>query len=164
MAVVLTSLAESVGRLPLRRSVPEHYVLGGATGPAPVQPNPSFWQRFHAATMRLLDDMFTLRRRSQPLEPLLTPREELMLRLNLELKLDTARAALLDHEGSAFHDSVVSAHDWLDAYFDGDNKAVSAALLQLAGMAGQPVSPKLPDLSASLTLLRQLETPRNAAP
>ncbi|MFI4920456.1 MAG: uroporphyrinogen-III C-methyltransferase [Gammaproteobacteria bacterium] len=164
MAVALTGLAESVGNLPLKRSVPEHYVPGGSTGAAPAEVSPNLWQRFKAATARLLDDMFTLRHRSQPLEPLLSPREELLLRLNLELKLDTARAALLDHEGPAFHDSVVSAHNWLAAYFDPNNKAVGAALQQLGGMQQQPVSPKLPDLSASLTLLRQLETPRNAAP
>lgn len=163
MAVVLTGLAESVGKLPLRRSVPEHYVPGGAVG-TPTASDSGLWLKFKSATNRLLDDMFTLRRRSQPLEPLLTPREELFLRLNLELKLDTARATLLDHEGQAFHDSVASARSWLEAYFDTTNKAVVAAVQQLTGMEQQPVSPKLPDLSTSLNLLRQLETPRNAAP
>jgi uroporphyrin-3 C-methyltransferase len=164
MAVALTGLAESVGNLPLRRSVPEHYVPGGAAGTAPAQPDLTVWQKLRAGTERLLSDMFTLRRRSQPLEPLLSPREELFLRLNLELKLDTARAALLDREGPAFHDSILSSRLWLDAYFDTRDKAVGAAIQLLSGMEQQPVTPPLPDLSASLALLRQLETPRNAAP
>ena len=162
MAVSLVGLTESVGNLSLRRNLPEHYATGG--GAVPAQPDQGLWQKFKAGAERLLSDMFTLRRRSQPLEPLLSPREELFLRLNLELKLDTSRAALLDRQGPAFRDSVHSARTWLEAYFDTHDKAVGAAVQQLAGMEQQPVSPKLPDLSASLTLLRQLETPRNAAP
>lgn len=164
MAVALVGLAESVGNLPLRRSVPEHYVPGGNTGASPTEPPPGLWQKFKAGAERLLSDMFTLRRRSQPLEPLLSPREELFLRLNLELKLDTARAALLDRQGPAFRDSVHSARVWLESYFDTHDKVVGVAVQQLSGMEQQPVSPKLPDLSASLALLRQLEAPRNAAP
>lgn len=164
MAVALTGLAGNVGDLSLKRSVPEHYVPGGAPGVVPPQTGLSLWQKFRAGAERLLADMFTLRRRGQPLEPLLSPREELFLRLNLELKLDTARAALLDREGPAFHDSIHSSRLWLETFFDTRDKAVGAAVKQLNGMEQQPVTPPLPDLSASLALLRQLETPRNAAP
>ncbi|HEU5398405.1 MAG TPA: uroporphyrinogen-III C-methyltransferase, partial [Gammaproteobacteria bacterium] len=51
MAVTLTGLAESVDRLPLRRSVPEHYVPGGSVGPA--EPPANVWQKLHAAVERL---------------------------------------------------------------------------------------------------------------
>ncbi|HEV2111581.1 MAG TPA: uroporphyrinogen-III C-methyltransferase, partial [Gammaproteobacteria bacterium] len=164
MAVSLTGLAASADALPLRRSVPEHYVPGGNTGVQPLEQNPNLWQKFKGGAERLLSDMFTLRRRSQPLEPLLSPREELFLRLNLELKLETARAALLDREGPAFHDSVHSARLWLESYFDSRDKGVAAALQQLSAMENQPLSPPLPDVSASLALLRQLEAPRATAP
>jgi len=164
MAVTLNGLAANVDGLPLRRSVPEHYVPGGSAGaPAPVA-NAGLWDRFKTGAERLLSDMFTLRRRSEPLEPLLTPREELFLRLNLELKLETARAALLDHQPQAFHDSVHSAQSWLEYYFDAHDKAVAAALQQLNAMEQLPVTSALPDLSASLALLRQLEPPRATAP
>lgn len=162
MAVTLTSLAESADRLPLKRNMPEHYVpVGGA---APAEPSANFWQKLHGAMERVFSDMFTVRRRGQPLEPLLSPREELFLRLNLELKLENARAALLNHQGQAFYDSVTGARAWLASYFDLQNPAVKAAIQQLDAMDQQAVVPKLPDLSASLNLLRQLETPRNAAP
>lgn len=161
MAVALTGLAESVDRLPLRRSMPEHYVPGSGS---PAAPPATVWQKFRAAAERIFADMFTVRRRGQPVEPLLSPREELFLKLNLELKLENARAALLDHEGQVFHDSVASARSWLQAYFDPQNPSVEAALQQLTDMEGQPISPTLPDLSASLNLLRQLESPRDTAP
>lgn len=163
MAVALNGIAGGIDKLPLRRNLPEHYQPVGSS-PATSDATPGLWQRFKAGCQRLLDDMFTLRRRSQPVEPLLTPREELFLRMNLALKLETARAALLDREGQTFHDAVVSASAWLQAYFDVHDKAVAATQQQLDAMSGQPVTPKLPDLSASLNMLRQLETPRNAAP
>ena len=162
MAVSLTGLAESVDRLPLKRNVPEHYIPGGSA--APTELPATVWQKVHAAMERLFADMFTVRRRGQPLEPLLAPREELFLRLNLELKLENARAALLNHQGQAFHDSVTGARAWLAAYFDPQNPAVKAAIQQLDVMGQQAVAPRLPDLSTSLNLLRQLETPRTAAP
>ena len=164
MAVTLTGLAAAVDALPTRRSVPEHYLPGGSAGTPAPETNPNLWQKFKAGAERLLSDMFTLRRRSQPLEPLLSPREELFLRLNLELKLETARAALLDRRAQAFHDSVHGARTWMESYFDVHDKAVAAALQQLAGMEQLPVTPALPDLSASLALLRQLEPPRATAP
>lgn len=163
MAVALNGLAGGVDKLPLRRNLPEHYQPSN-TPASPADANPSLWQRFKAGSERLLEDMFTLRRRSQPVEPLLTPREELFLRMNLTLKLETARAALLDRQGQAFRDEVAGASTWLQAYFDVHDKAVAAAQQQLDAMVTQPVAPKLPDLSASLSMLRQLETPRNAAP
>lgn len=163
LAVVLTGLAASADAMPLRRNAPEHYTPGGTGAPIEEQ-NPDLWQKFKAGLERLLSDMFTLRRRNQPLEPLLSPREELLLRLNLELKLETARAALLGREGPAFRDSVHSARLWLESYFDTHDKSVAAAVQQLSAMENQSLSPPLPDLSASLTLLRQLEAPRNTAP
>ena len=164
MAVSLNGLAAGIDALPLKRSVPEHYVPGGSNDAPAGEPNPGLWQRFKAGAERLLSDMFTLRRRSQPLEPLLAPREELFLRLNLELKLETARAALLDRRAQAFHDSVHGARAWLESYFDVHDKAVAAALQQLTSMEQLPVAPALPDLGASLAMLRQLEPPRATAP
>jgi uncharacterized protein HemX len=163
MAVALNGIAGGLDKLPLRRNAPEHYQPGGAN-PAAGDANPGLWQRFKAGCERLLDDMFTLRRHSQPVEPLLSPREELFLRMNLALKLETARAALLDRDGLGFHDTVAGASAWLRSYFDSNDKAVAAAQQQLDAMAKQAVAPKLPDLSASLAMLRQLETPRNSAP
>ncbi|MGE5626226.1 MAG: uroporphyrinogen-III C-methyltransferase [Bacillota bacterium] len=164
MALTLASLAESVDSLPLKRTVPEHYVPGGSlNGQAPAQPQ-GVWDRFKAAVQRLANDMFTVRRHGVPVEPLLSPKEEFLLRRNLELKLETARSALLDRESGAFQDSVRSASAWLSAYFDLQNGAVKAGVQQLDAMRQQDIAPKLPELSSSLTLLRELESPRNAAP
>jgi len=165
MAVALTGIADSVDSLPMKRSVPEHYQSGGnlSTDAASADTG-GLWARFKAAVARLGADMFTIRRHDLPVEPLLAPREEFLLRRNLELRLESARNALLGHQGRAFSDSTRAAQLWLQDYFDTRDKVVASAVQQLQAMQQQDIAPKLPDLSASLLLLRQLETPRNAAP
>ncbi|HLW74445.1 MAG TPA: uroporphyrinogen-III C-methyltransferase [Gammaproteobacteria bacterium] len=164
MAVALAGIAESVDTLPMKRTVPEHYAPGGNLNDNGKPEAQGFWDRFKAAAGRLADDMFTVRSHDVPVEPLLAPREEFLLRRNLELKLESARSALLDREGAAFKDSTRSADIWLTDYFDIQSGAVKGAVQQLDTMQQQDIAPALPDISASLTLLRQLESPRNAAP
>jgi uroporphyrin-3 C-methyltransferase len=164
MAVKLTALAAAVDTLPMKRSVPEHYQPGGSLDDAPLPAGAGFWERFKAAAARLGASLFTLRRHQGAVEPLLEPKEEFLLRRNLELKLESTRSALLQREDQAFQASAHAAAAWLQEYFDVDDNAVKAALQQLADMQKQSIAPKLPDISASLTLLRQLETPKGAAP
>jgi uroporphyrin-3 C-methyltransferase len=165
MAVALIGVAGSVDSLPMKRSVPEHYRSGGDLSTDVTSADTGgLWARFKAAVARLGADMFTVRRHDLPVEPLLAPREEFLLRRNLELRLESTRSALLGHEGRAFSDSARAAQIWLQDYFDTRDKVVAAAVQQLQAMQQQDIAPRLPDLSASLLLLRQLETPRNAAP
>jgi uroporphyrin-3 C-methyltransferase len=164
MAVTLARIAEGTESLPLKRAAPEHYTPGGYLNDAAAAQPQGVWERFKAAAGRLAGDIFTVHRHDLPVEPLLAPKEEFLLRRNLELKLESARSALLDHEGGAFNDSVRAAGAWLTDYFDMQNGAVKGAAQQLDAMQQQDIAPKLPNISASLTLLRQLESPRNAAP
>lgn len=165
MTAALSVLAGSVDKLPLKRTAPDHYTPDDAVAPAvPPAAKPGLWERFKASLTRLVHDMFTLRRHGEPLQPLLEPREEYFLRRNLELRLDSARAALLERDDATFQDSVRGAALWLNSYFDGRDPAVKAALQQLGDMQQLSIAPKLPDISYSLTLLRQLETPRIGAP
>lgn len=165
MAVKLTELAAGVDALPMKRRVPQHYQPGGNLGEAPPPPaDAGFWTRFKAAVARLGASLFTLRRHQGAVEPLLAPDEEFLLRRNLELKLESTRSALLHHEDQAFQASAHAAAAWLQEYFDPTDNGVQAALQQLGDMQKQSIAPKLPDISASLAQLRQLETPKGAVP
>lgn len=164
MAVALASMAESAERLPLKRSAPDHYTPGGAVAAVALPPDAGLWTKFKAASARLFADMFTVRHNNVPVEPLLAPREEFFLRRNLELRLDAARASLLERQDRAFQDSAHAACDWLIAYFDTRDASVKAAIQSLEEMQAHSIAPPLPDLSASLNLLRQTESPRSGAP
>ena len=163
MAVALTELAAGVDKLPLKRTAPDHYQPGGKLG-RPLPTDAGFWARFAAAFVRLTATLFTVRHHDLPVQPLLPPDQEFLLRRNLELKLETARSALLEHQGAAFQASTASAEAWLEDYFATGDNAVKSAIQQLDDMHKQQIAPKLPDISQSLVMLRQLELPKGAAP
>jgi len=162
MALTLGALSASVESLPLKRGVPEHYQPGAEAAPTP--PAAGFWERLKLAALRVSATLFTVRRHGEPVEPLLSPTEEFMLRRNLELKLESARSALLEREDAAFQAGAHSSQAWLQGYFDTEDNGVKSAIQQLAGMQQQTIAPKLPDISASLVLLRKLELPAGEAP
>ena len=163
MAATLTSLSESAAKFPLKRVAPEHYTPGTAV-PATADGKLTLWQRFKAGLDRLVRDIFTVHHRNQPIEPLLTPEQDYFLRQNLELRLAAARAALLQRDNAAFQSSAQLAHSWLEIYFNAQDASVKSAIRELAQMQAQQINPPLPDISASLTLLRRQEPPRATAP
>lgn len=163
MAATLTGLSESVQKFPLKRVAPVKY-SSAAPAPSSADEHGTLWQRLGAGIDRVAHDIFTVRHRDTPIEPLLAPSQEYFLRQNLALRLAAARAALLERNSAAFEDSVQLASRWLQVYFDTSDKSVSAALAELAQMQQQKLRPPLPDISASLTLLRKLEPPAAGAP
>ena len=164
MSVKLTELAAGVDALHLKRTAPEHYQPGGDLADSTLPADAGFWARFKAAVARLGAGLFTVRRHNGAVEPLLAPNEEFLLRRNLELKLESTRSALLEREDPAFQVGAHAAGAWLQEYFDNNDNAVKSAIQQLDEMQKQPISPKLPDISASLDMLRQTESPKGAAP
>ena len=163
MAATLTSLSETVSHWPLRRVVPERYEPGRHD--AMPQPAKTLWQRFKTGFESIFKDIITVHHRQKNIEPLLEPNQEYFLRQNLLLRLAAARAALLERDNGAFQNSAKLASQWLQDYFDTRNSSVKAAIQSLAKMQQQQINPKLPDISASLRLLRETEPGgRNKAP
>ena len=85
-------------------------------------------------------------------------------RSNLALMLQAARLALLRGEQVAFEQSLDDADAWLASYFDTGSAQVASARETIAEIRGDYASTTVPDISASLRLLRQYrtlaETPR----
>ena len=163
MAVMLTELAAGVDKLPLKRGAPDHYQPGGRLG-VPLPAHAGLWERFKAAVARLTASLFTVRRHDLPVAPLLPPDQEFLLRRNLELKLEITRSALMERQGEVFQASAAAAESWLKEFFDTGDNGVKSAIQQLDDMQTQQIAPKLPDISRSLLMLRQLEPPKATAP
>jgi uncharacterized protein HemX len=163
MAATLTSLSESVSHWPLRRVAPERYAPGQHADNG-IQPTATLWQRFKAGLERIFRDIFTVHHRQTSIEALLEPQQEYFLRQNLQLRLAAARAALLERDNAAFQGSAQMAGRWLEAYFNTQDSGVKAAIEALAKMQQQQINPPLPDISASLALLRHTEPGRDKAP
>ncbi|HVC28465.1 MAG TPA: uroporphyrinogen-III C-methyltransferase [Gammaproteobacteria bacterium] len=163
MAAILTSLSESVSHWPLRRVAPERYTPGQQNDKQ-LRPSMTLWSRFKAGLERLVKDIFTVHHRQTSIEPLLEPQQEYFLRQNLQLRLAAARAALLERDNAAFQSSAQMAGRWLEVYFNTQDNGVKTAIDALAKMQQQQINPPLPDISASLALLRHTEPGRDKAP
>ncbi|HHQ42237.1 MAG TPA: hypothetical protein ENK20_08095 [Chromatiales bacterium] len=155
MALELAALAERVESLPLapayRRAAPPPAAGGGEEAGAEEGPA---WRRALARAWQALRSLVVVRRADRPVQPLLAPDEQYFLVLNLRLKLDAARLALLEGREGAFRAALADARRWLGTYFDPEDAAVAAMDAGLARLAGARLSPPLPDLSEALERIR----------
>ena len=154
MALTLGSLAKAVDDLPLLDTQPAR-----ASGPAVESSQADYpsldWADIPSAMWNDIRGLVVVRRVDRPIEPLLPPAEEWYLRKNLQLKLEQARLSLLRHETALFQHQLDEAADWISAYFDVESSAVTSLLGTLQGLKVTELQPSLPDISASLRVLRE---------
>lgn len=102
-----------------------------------------------------LSELFRLREHEQSVGPMLPPQVEYFLRENLRLQLAAARLALLRNDREQYRAALDTAGDWLQVYFDSQDNAVQKLVEKLGSMSTVDITPPVPDVSASLRLLRQ---------
>jgi uroporphyrin-3 C-methyltransferase len=158
IALKVTGLIEAVDRLPMAGPYagdrPPAAPLATADAPREV----SDWRGFLAALWADIRGLVTIRRADQGAVPaLLPPAQQLHLRQNLVLKLETARLALLNRQGEVYHAALNEAAAWLRSYFAVDTPAVGEAIASVDALAKLPVERELPDISGSLRTLDRIE-------
>jgi len=86
---------------------------------------------------------------------MLAPEEEYYLYQNMHLMFESARLSLLNEDQAGFRDALSRAGTWLVTYFEMNAGPAPHMATELAQLQDQPVVWQLPDISASLRLLRQ---------
>ncbi len=109
------------------------------------------------AFLKELRSLVVFRKRDEKPKPLMTPKEQFFLQQNLQLKLETARRALLMGQQSLFSDSLQEAVQWLQNYFDTEVPRVSQTLNELAKLQKMHITSTMPDISRSIKLLRSYQ-------
>lgn len=134
-----------------------HYEPVARTGTADVETEAATRSIDDLITLvwKSLSELFRLREHDQPVEPMLPPDHEYFLRENLGLQLAAARLALLRNDAAQYRSVLETASRWLHRYFDKDSAAVQQLTAELEQLVDVDISPTLPDVSASLRLLRQ---------
>lgn len=161
LAAQLDSLAANVGQLPFAQPA---LTLQSDTAEKPVRQYNGFTRFVKSMWQDLVDGLFKVQRSDTPIEPLLPPDEKQYLVHNLSLKLEQARAALLQQDNSLFHSIVADTVQWLQRYFDTGVPAVSNSLQTLQALENAELRPELPDISGSLRELRAWQaTQQNTA-
>lgn len=93
-------------------------------------------------------NLIVLKKRDQPIEPLLSGAEQTMVRQNLYLLLEQAQSALLREEQTIYSSSLNKAEILLRSYFQLNSES-EASITRLQALAERPVSQRLPDISGS---------------
>jgi uncharacterized protein HemX len=151
-ALNLSGLIARADSLPLR----QHPVVKTAesTAPAPQSFQQSWSERGWSSFKQMLGSVFTVQRTDKPVDRLLPPEQEALVKQLLALKLESARAALLLGDTASFRGALESAQQWLGDYYRPEDPTVSAARAELERLQGLDLDPPLPDLSRSVGLLR----------
>lgn len=150
------SLAGLIGRtdaFPLRDH-PQARPAAGEPAEAPRSFDESWSARGWASLRQLWREVFILHRTDKPVDRLLPPEQDALVRQLLALKLESARAALLMGDTASYRSALDGAVQWLGDYYRAEDPAVSAARAELERLRGLELDPPLPDLGRSVGLLR----------
>lgn len=153
IALQLSALIDSIDQLPMHgpeeRSPATTLYRPDGSGDGTLQAaGRTMWEA--------LKSLVTIRHDVESIQPLMAPDQRLFLRQNLQLKLESARLALLQRNGNLYRTSLEESTAWIKRYFDSHQTSVSSTLETLQHLAAIDIAPKLPDVSGSLLLIREL--------
>ncbi len=149
----LGALADGVDQLPLApdmRAAPEQAAESQVASAAHEDgrgAKPSLWKD--------LLSLVRVRRYENAPRPPLPPEQQYYAHENFRLMLYGAQQALLQGNAQTYQQNLKTASRWITDYFDRNAPAVTAAQAELEKMRATPMMGQLPDISASLELLRK---------
>jgi len=112
------------------------------------------WQSFSTEMWAELKQLVRVRNVEHPDALLLAPEQAYFARENLKLRLLNARLALLSRNEGVFRNDIILAQDVLGKYFDSRAKQTQTVQTLLRQIQGSNLSIEMPNLSESLTAVR----------
>lgn len=149
------TLAETIDRLPLARELQptgERVATASGAGRAAEEPKASVAREMWRDVLSLV----RIRRHDTAEKPLLPPEQQYFIRENLRLMLYGAQHALLQGNVATYQQNLKTAGAWMQDYFDPNSQSVAAAQSDLERLRATPIMTDLPDITASLELLRKI--------
>jgi uroporphyrin-3 C-methyltransferase len=146
----LGSLMARVPELPMRAAAPDNYVTDPVAGATDEPGLGRLWDRTRGAVTSIV----RIEREDEPVALVLTESERRLAQRQLALELQIARAAVVDRRQTDFRASLVAADTLLNREFDREARGIVSARELLGGYMAVELAPPLPDISNSLSLLR----------
>ena len=119
-------------------------------------------QGFDAAVAKL-SEYVVVSRRDVPVETLMDPQYEGLVRQNMRMLLEQAQVAMLSGNELLYRQSLERAEGWVTQFFKADQQAAQAMTEELRLLRDERVTVVLPDLTASLNALSEAMKARLAA-
>lgn len=107
----------------------------------------------YKAALSKLSDYIIIRRRDEPMQTLMDPQWEGLVRQNMRMLLEQAQVALLSGNQTLYTESLGRAQHWVAEFAETDEAAAQALARELTQLADIKVAVVRPDISGSLTAL-----------
>ncbi len=172
LAIRIDALLSAIDKLPLLNALqPRAEAVdasnGGGALPAGGAPaEGSGWEALLPERLRLsitamgreFGDLFRVRRIDEPDALLVSPQQEYFLRQNLRLVLLNARLALLSRNEAVFRADLDRARRWIDTYYDGEHRNVSAVRSQVDQLLAARLALEPPRIDESVGAVRLMRS------
>ena len=109
-----------------------------------------WWERLGSLAREQLKDIIVVRRERSTEPPLIAVQEEYFLFQNLRLELEAMRIALLVNDLSSYLESDAVAQQWINTYFNTEDKQVADFLAELETLKKINFNPAIPTISTTL--------------
>jgi len=109
-------------------------------------------QGYQAALLKL-SDYIIIRRRDVPIDALMDPQWEGLVRQNLRMLLEQGQVSLLSGNELLFRESLERARHWLLEFFVSDEAAAKALAGEISVLQKATISVAMPDISRSLAAI-----------
>jgi uroporphyrin-3 C-methyltransferase len=110
-------------------------------------------QQGYEAALLKLSDYIVIRRRDVPMQTLMDPQWEGLVRQNLRMLMEQAQVALLSGNQVLYAESLQRANHWVAEFFESDEAAARAMAREVDQLADLRISVEMPDISRSLGAL-----------
>ncbi|MBE9539364.1 MAG: uroporphyrinogen-III C-methyltransferase [Proteobacteria bacterium] len=107
-------------------------------------------QQGYEEALLKLSDYVIIRRRDVPIEALMDPQWEGLVRQNLRMLLEQAQVALLSGNQVLFRESLSRASHWVAEFFEADEAAAKALAQEISVLKEKNIAVVMPDISRSL--------------
>ena len=125
--------------------------------PASEPPSAEDWKarlaQGYAAAVAKLSEYIVVSRRDVPIEALMDPQYEGLVRQNMRMLLEQAQGAMLSSDELLYRKSLERAEGWVTQFFKEDERSARAMAEELRRLRDERVAVNLPELSASLAAL-----------
>lgn len=120
----------------------------------PIETNP--WQKFLDKAWAGISEVVRIREHEKALPAPLTPDQQYYLQQNMHLMLEQAQVALVRKQNDLYQQSLNRTEAWLEQFVMVESANAIAVKETLKELKTWQVAPALPDISGSLSKLRQL--------
>jgi uroporphyrin-3 C-methyltransferase len=126
------------------------------------------WQtrlkRGYEAAVDKLSEYVVVRRRDVPIEAMIDPQWEGLVRQNLRMLLEQGQVAMLSGNQALYEESLARARTWVQEFFATDEEAALAMSEELDALAAEKIAVEIPDVTRSLEALDTVMSRRAESP